>query len=132
MASALLLFSLLAVVLTARVMAGRVTAEWIAATTLYAPIILKEIDSPVHRMLQADPEYRHSLFERYAPMLKDDMQQLLRLGFNPRRYFWYGCFRAYYALLSMKHLPQWLGLERDGLRILLGMSVPAIRGAQPA
>ena len=120
---------LLGLVVWARVMAGRVAPRPSSGPALYATAILQELESPGHRIMQHDPDYRRRLFRRYAVLLRKDMAQLRGLGWSPSRYFWYSCFRLYHALLSMRTLPRVLGLEPVGLRILLGIMAPLIKKA---
>lgn len=130
-ASAALLVAPLALVIWARLIANRTRGASLSDRSLYATVILREVQSPAHRLMQRDPEYRKSLFQRYAPLLQKDMELVLEKGgFVPRIALW-GCFfRVYYSLLRMHRVPAMLGLEREGLLILLGAMLPVLRTAE--
>lgn len=92
---------------------------------LYASQIWKEIDTPAHRANCSDPIYRRDLFERYAPLLRKDLQRLIprRRGF--RCWFWYSCFEFHYAILMTRGLRLLLPWNRDDLRLLLSLILRA-------
>ncbi len=114
-------------------MANHTSAASLSDRSLHATVILREIRSLAHQKLQADPNYRKSLFDRYAPLLKKDMEAVLKAGgFDLRLYFWSACFRLYYWLLSMQSVPRLLGLEPDGLQILLATVLPAAKSFRTA
>lgn len=131
--SALLVLTTLGLVVWARLMAIQASGAKLSDRSLHATVILREIQSAAHQKLQGDPAYRKSLFDRYAPLLKKDMTSLLEAGgFDLRLYFWSTCFRLYYSLLSMQSVPRMLGLEPDGLRILLATMLPAVKSVRTA
>lgn len=111
-------------------MANRASEATLSDQSFHATVILREIQSAAHQRLQSDPDYRRSLFERYAPLLKKDMARLQKLGgFDLRLWFWSACFRLYYSLLTRQSVSRVLGLEPDGLRILLAAVFPVARSA---
>jgi len=131
--SSLLVLTTFSLVFWGRLMANRAAAASLSDRSLHATVILREIQSTAHQKLQSDPGYRRSLFERYAPLLKKDMALLREAGgFDLRLHFWNACFRLYYSLLSMHSLPRYLGLEEDGLRILLAAMLPAANSMRSA
>ena len=131
--STLLVLASFSLVFWARLMANRTSTASLSDRSLHATVILREIQSLAHQKLQDDPNYRKSLFDRYAPLLKKDMDAVLKAGgFDLRLYFWSACFRLYYSLLSMQSVPRLLGLEPDGLRILLATMLPAVKSFQTA
>ncbi len=131
--STLLVLASFSLVFWARLMASRTSTASLSDRSLHATVILREIRSLAHQKLQDDPNYRKSLFDRYAPLLKKDMDAVLKVGgFDLRLYFWSACFRLYYSLLSMQSVPRLLGLEPDGLRILLATVLPAAKSFRTA
>ena len=92
---------------------------------LYASTIWKEIDTPAHRACCADPLYRRELFERYAPLLRKDLERLIPCRKGWKCWFWYSCFRVHYAILMKRGLRRLLPWNRDDLRLLLSLILRA-------
>ncbi|HSR69708.1 MAG TPA: hypothetical protein VLU25_17380 [Acidobacteriota bacterium] len=110
--------SLAALVGFARLIAARAPHREQGQEASYTDVILQEMSSPAHKALQSDPEYRQQLFSRYVPLLEQEMASLMSHRLSLRAMFWYGVFRFYFWLLTMRNLPRWTGLESEGIRIL--------------
>lgn len=102
----------------ARLIAARAPDREQGREASYTDVILQEVSSPAHMALQNDPEYRRQLFIRYVPLLKQEMASLMSHRLSLRAIFWYGVFRFYFWLLTMRNLARWTGLESEGIRIL--------------
>lgn len=86
---------------------------------LYAVKIWEEIATPAHRASRSDPRYRRELFERYAPLLRSDLERLIPRRRGWKCWFWYACFRVHYAVLMTRRLRLLLPWNRDDLNLLL-------------
>ncbi len=94
---------------------------------LYASNIWEEISTPAHRASCSDPLYRRELFERYAPLLRKDLERLIPRRRGLRCWFWYSCFRLHYTLLMQRGLHHLLPWNRDDLRLLLQLVLRAVQ-----
>ena len=99
------------------------------AGNFYAPRILAQFDTCLHRYCESNDGYSRALFIRYGDLLRRDLNQILAVGALRAR-AWCWVFRIWHGILSTGVGWRAFGRRTEGLRVLATALISAT-GSRP-